>query len=339
MATQQVPEDRSDDHSDSVWSRALAEGIAAALVVYIAAGGIEAAFIRTLHPSELELTWISDVVLSTAFGVAVYLWRYLRATRLELTERERAELVIETQLSMAASMQRRLLPAVPSTARGFEWAAALVPAGKIGGDLYDFVERSPGVWFILVADVSGKGVPAAMALGVLRSAFRTHAREQSDPAPLVARLSTELYEEWAGSPYVTAIVARIDTHTRQLTYSNAGHPPGLILGRAGPRRLGHGGPPLGLFHDATFQEETVDLKAGDTCLFVTDGVTEALEDGTRTPTAVLAAAAGADSGSAAGICNTVLTQAVRSHGPIGVEGWSDDRTVLVVAVRDGSAMP
>ena len=144
--------------------RALVEGVTAALIVYVIAGGSEEALIRILRPTEGELTWISDVVTAAAFGVAVYLWRYLRATRLELSERERDELVLQTQLTLAASMQRRLLPAAPPPDHGFEWAAVQIPAGRIGGDFYDFVEQSPGVWMVLTADVSGKGVPAAMAL-------------------------------------------------------------------------------------------------------------------------------------------------------------------------------
>ena len=97
--------------------RAVLEGVFAAVVVYAVAGGSELVLIRLLRPTEVELTWVSDVVLSSALGIAVYLWRHLRAIRLALTERERAALVIQTQLSLAETMQRRLLPAVPATGR------------------------------------------------------------------------------------------------------------------------------------------------------------------------------------------------------------------------------
>ena len=88
--------------------RALIEGGISALIMYVVAGASEEALIRIVRPTEGELTWISDVVIAAAFGVAVYLWRDLRATRLELSERERDELVLQTQLSLAATMQRRL---------------------------------------------------------------------------------------------------------------------------------------------------------------------------------------------------------------------------------------
>ncbi len=83
--------------------RALVEGVTSALIVYVIAGGSEEALVRILRPTQGELTWISDVVTAAAFGVAVYLWRHLRATRLQLSQRERDELVLQTQLTLAAS--------------------------------------------------------------------------------------------------------------------------------------------------------------------------------------------------------------------------------------------
>ena len=79
-----------------------------------------------------------------ALGVAVYLWRHLLASRHALAHRERAEIVLQTQLTLAAEIQRRLLPPLPPAMNGCEWAAALRSAGKIGGDFYDFVETGPG---------------------------------------------------------------------------------------------------------------------------------------------------------------------------------------------------
>src|SRR6185503_9556178 len=124
-------------------ARALAQAGAVALAFFAVAGLFEAALIRAFQPTELELDWVSDVVLSAALGVAVYLWLHLRATRQALTERERSQVVIQTQLALAEQMQRRLLPDVPAPVNGCEWAAALTPAGKIGGDFYDFIEAAP----------------------------------------------------------------------------------------------------------------------------------------------------------------------------------------------------
>ncbi len=323
----------------SAAQRALLEGLVAAVVVYGIGGAVETVLIKVLRPTEVELTWISDLVLSAALGIAVSLWRNLRATRLALTEQERAALVIQTQLSLAGSMQRRLLPIVPAPADGFEWAAALTPAGRIGGDFYDFVQPSPGTWIVLVADVSGKGIPAAMALTLLRSTFRTLARENTPPAELARRLAAALYDEWLGTPYVTGIIGRFETTSRRLTYTNAGHPPGLVLGMRGTRYLTCGGPPLGLLQDASFQDQMLDFEAGDICVLVTDGITEALEQGALAPVDAIAERVPAHGGSATAVCNAVMSLGLQGKGPAGVERWDDDRTVLVVAASGRSAAP
>jgi sigma-B regulation protein RsbU (phosphoserine phosphatase) len=311
--------------------RALAESAAAALGGYALATALEALVIRWLQPTEWELAWVSDLALAVALGVAVYLWRHLMATRYELAQRERAEIVIQTQLSLAAEIQRRLLPRLPPAANGCEWAAALRPAGKIGGDFYDFVETDPDTWMVLLADVSGKGIPAAMALGSLRSTFRALARQQLAPAQILGELSTAFLEDWQGMPYVTCIVAAFDLRAQTLVYSNAGHPPGILLGPTGTRYLDRGGPPAGLLSNVTFDQELLTLHAGDTCLLVSDGVTEALDgvllqDRLRT--------AKVRGGSAEDLCESVMRQAIRGRGPSGDADWDDDRTVVVVTVRE-----
>jgi sigma-B regulation protein RsbU (phosphoserine phosphatase) len=176
--------------------RVLAVSGGVAVCGYIVASILEATLIRWVRPTDWELASVSDGVHAVALGIAVYLWRHLRTTRRKLEENERAELALQTQLSIAADIQRRLLPALPPTDNGFEWAANLRSAGKIGGDFYDFVEIAPRVWIALVADVSGKGIPAAMVLGSLRAAFRALLRQSSDPARIVALLSAVLHEEW-----------------------------------------------------------------------------------------------------------------------------------------------
>jgi len=189
---------------------------------------------------------------------------------------------------------------------------------------------------VLVADVSGKGIPAAMALTLLRSTFRTLAREGATPAELARRLAAALYDEWLGTPYVTCLIGRFETTAPRLTSTNAGHPPGLVLGMKGTRYLTQGGPPLGLLPDASFQEETLDLEAGDICVMVTDGITEALDKSGRAPVDAIAARVPAQGGSATAVCNAVMSLGLQGKGPGGVERWEDDRTVVVVAARGRS---
>src|SRR5262245_45506279 len=319
-------------------SRPLAQAIGVAVTFFAFAGTVEALLIRIVHPTALELDWVSDVVLSTALGTAVYLWLHLRATRLALTERERAQLVIQAQLSLAEAMQRRLLPPIPVPAEGFEWGANLTPAGKIGGDFYDFVEPNRNTRLMLIADVAGKGISAAMALALLRSTFRNIARETNSPAQLAARMSRSFYDEWHGTPYVTCIIARIDLRDRALTYTNAGHPSGVLVRHFGTRDLGEGGAPLGLLPEADYVEERLELTAGDICIFMTDGITETLDDISLSLHAVAAAHAVSaatdpdNTRSPSRICDAIMARAREGHGPP-VDDWADDRTVVVVTLR------
>jgi phosphoserine phosphatase RsbU/P len=314
--------------------RALLESLAAAVCGYIASEMLETILIGWVHANEHELAWVSDVLLAGAFGIAVYLWRHLVTARGELEDLERSELVLETQLSMAAEIQRRLLPGVPATGHGFEWAAALRSAGKIGGDFYDFVEVAPRVWIVLVADVSGKGIPAAMALGSLRSAFRALVRQDAQPARIVTQLSTGLYDEWLGSLYVTCLVGTFDLTARTLTYTNAGHPPGIVAGRRGIRHLSRGGPPAGLLQDAQFDQDLLLLREGDTCVLVTDGVTEALDGETSLERDLETSLDRQGAASATEICQAVMARALMGQGPLGADEWDDDRTVVVVKVSE-----
>lgn len=308
--------------------RALIESVLAAAGGYVAAIALEEGAIGWLHPTEWELAWVSDVVLAVALGVAVYLWRHLLATRNELAERERAELVLQTQLSVASEIQRRLLPPLPPASTGLECAAALLPAGKIGGDVYDFVETSHDNWVVFVGDVSGKGIPAAMALGTLRSTFRTLARQGLCPAQIVTRLSATFLEEWRGTPYLTCVVLAVNLASNTLIYTNAGHPAGLVIGPHAVLQLNRGGPPAGLLPGTEFEQEMISFHTGDSCVVVTDGVTEAL-NGILPLEHILVGLNGARP-AAAQLCDRVMQYALTAYGMSGVPGRDDDRTVVVV---------
>ena len=187
---------------------------------------------------------------------------------------------------------------------------------------------------LLIADVSGKGISAAMALTLLRSTFRRVTRETHSPGHVAARMSAAFHEEWQGSPYVTGIVARIDTVARTLSYANAGHPPGILVRDGQERALTAGGPPLGLLQDACFAEEELALKAGDVYVFVTDGISEAMDDAPWSWEEAVLQSARQAPGSAVCVCDAIVSLARNGPGPRGVEDWTDDRTVVVVSVID-----
>jgi sigma-B regulation protein RsbU (phosphoserine phosphatase) len=309
---------------------------AAGVAVFAFGTAAESLIIRAVHGNRSELEWLSDAVVSMAVAGITYLWLHLRGSRIRVLALEQQQIAVNEQLRLAAEIQRGLLPDVPRATPGFRWAARMIPASSIGGDIYDFVQPTDGTVLAIVADVSGKGIPAALILSSLKTLFRTMAHETVDPAAIAERMSAALYDGYAGLPYATAIVARFERPPGRLAYVNAGHPAGYLL-RKGTvtAALESGGRPLGLLPAATYATASVELRPGDIGVLVTDGMTEALEAGPMTLGQVLGASAGryAAGRSPGEICDELLRAAAAGPGPAGVPDWQDDRTVFVFAVE------
>jgi sigma-B regulation protein RsbU (phosphoserine phosphatase) len=307
----------------------------AAFVVYIGVGAIEAVFLRFVGPPDAEIRSLSHLVPAIAFGIALYLWLDLRATRATLTGLERSQLVIDTQLALAGEIQRRLLPRVPTGPNHVRWAGRLEPAGKIGGDFYDFLPAGHASTLVVVGDVSGKGIPAALLQASAHSLFRTLSRHTTEPARLLEQVSREIYAENGGALYLTCLVVRIDGADGTLVYANAGHPPGLLLGRTGRRLLARAGLPAGMFPDAVYQSEVLQVEPGDLGVLMTDGITEAIEDDEVPAVDRLnATICGVSSPrTPERVCDTLMGLAERGSGPAGVPNWQDDKTVLAFVVE------
>ncbi len=307
---------------------------ASAVIVYLVATGSEILIIRTVRPTEIELTWISDAILATALGIATYLWLNLKWSRRALSLLEREHIVLDTQLSVAAEIQRGLLPPPPS-AQGVHWAVRLRQAGKIGGDMYDFVQRTPRHCMLLVGDVSGKGIPAALVMASVRSLFRTWTRHMSDPGELAERVSRHLYEDNGGTPYFTCVIARLDLETWELTYTNAGHPAAFVFADADPLLLESCGPPAGLFPGQKYETRPLALKRGMAAVFVTDGITEAFDElGLSAPEAIPAIVGGLPRPVAAeAICDALMERTAAALTVDG-SGWQDDRTVVAFVLDE-----
>ncbi len=314
--------------------RPAAIAAAAGLAAFLLGTAVESAVIGAVHGDRSELEWLSDVVVSSGVSAITYLWLHLKASRSQLLALEREQIAVDEQLRLAAKIQSDLLPPAPRNPPGYEWGARMVPAGRIGGDLYDFFEPGDGTVLALLADVSGKGIPAALILSSLKVLFRTVARANAAPEAVAERISAALHEELGGLPYATAIVARVIPAQGRVAYVNAGHPAGFVLraGKASPV-FDSGGPPLGLLPGTLYETRLVDLAPGDVALFVTDGVTEAFESGPVTlEQALRAATSGVGGrGSVEELCDSLLRAAARGGGPAGVTGWQDDRTAVAFA--------
>jgi sigma-B regulation protein RsbU (phosphoserine phosphatase) len=303
--------------------------IGAAVIIYRSARAADALVLRIVHPPRGEVLLVSDAILATALGVVVYLWLNLRATRTRLTGLERAQIVVDTQLSLAAQIQRHLLPPMPVGSKGLRWAGRLEPANRIGGDFYDFIPADVDGLFV-VGDVSGKGIPAALLQASAHSLFRTLARETVDPAELLTRISREIYAENAGGSYLTCLLARVDCATGTLLYANAGHPAGLMVGSSGRRLLSRGGPPAGLFPETAYESEVVSVEPGDLGVIVSDGITEAIEEDGVAAVDVLnrTVCNVPEPRTPERVCDALMEMAQHQSGPRGVADWQDDKTVL-----------
>jgi hypothetical protein len=317
---------RNASHLSSPRTTVALASAAAALAVFVLGALAETWLISLLQPSEGELTWIGDLVLAVTLGVVLYLWLNLRSTRAALIELERERIVVDTQLAVAAKIQRDLLPDTPPPRHGMSWAVQLVPAGRIGGDYYDFVDIDGRSQIAIVGDIAGKGIPAAMMLVYVRAVFRQAVTETHDPAAIVARLADAVYAETRGESYLTCVVVRLDEHSRQVTSTIAGHPPPVITGDTF-RRLTRGGPPAGLLPNGIYEQETLNLVAGNRVIIVTDGITERISGDFESAIAELD-----DRGSAEGLCAEVFRLSEGPRASVPIPGWDDDRTAVVLAV-------
>jgi sigma-B regulation protein RsbU (phosphoserine phosphatase) len=288
---------------------------------------------RILRPDADEITWISEAVLAGGFVVVSWLWVRLRETKIALTDLERQQIVAETQLTIAARVQTSLLPPLPAPSAGVTWHAVVEPAGKVGGDYYDFLPLHDGRMCVVLADVSGKGVAAAVFVANVRAMLRALARHETHPRTLLSHLSSALLADSTSGLYVTCIVAVVDPKTRSMVYVNAGHPAGVLWNPARARGLQVGGPPAGLLADAQYEEETLAFSDGDLVVFVSDGITEALDaSGDAVVDAIAAQIERADKPTPGVVCAGLMAASRIGSGPRGVEGWTDDRTAVAFGV-------
>jgi sigma-B regulation protein RsbU (phosphoserine phosphatase) len=182
----------------------------------------------------------------------------------------------EEELSLARQIQRKsLLSEFPRLPR-CEVHALTIPSKHVGGDLYDVVPAGNGSWYLAIADVSGKGVPAALLSSMLQASLRTQAASVSSPAEILRNINHLMYRSTAIQQFATFFLARVDGEGLRLAFSNAGHN-WPVLQRPGGERcfLERGGLLLGILEGTDFEEEHVDLAPGDTVVLYTDGISEA----------------------------------------------------------------
>lgn len=183
---------------------------------------------------------------------------------------------LEDELVVAREIQQSFLPKQDPVYPGFEIAGTAIPSEQVGGDYYDFIPITDGQLGVVIGDVSGKGVPAALIMASFRASLIAEIRNNYSIATILGKVNGLLCESIDAASYVTAVYGVLDTRSRVLTFSNAGHNyPLWVRKDGGVRNLESGGTVLGAFPDSAYEEERLDLLPEDVLVFYTDGVTDA----------------------------------------------------------------
>lgn len=188
----------------------------------------------------------------------------------EQLEKER----MDEQLALAARIQRRLLPQGDPPVPGYEVCGQSAPSYEIGGDYYDFIWRGERRLLLVVADVSGKGVGAALLMAAFQASLRTLAPTDLELAEMMARLNRVMCDNSPPEKFVTAFLAELDLERDLLRYVNAGHNPPVALLGGELRQLARGGPVIGLLPKAAYRAGETPFGCGDLLALYTDGISE-----------------------------------------------------------------
>ncbi len=212
---------------------------------------------------------LNDLAVQAAPALRVA--QLVRQQQLEARERER----IDQELRVARVIQQTLLPQHVPSLEGWQIATYYQPAREVGGDFYDFLELPEGRLGLIIADVTDKGIPAALVMATTRSILRSSAERLVSPGKVLQRVNNLLVDDIPPNMFVTCFYAVLDPVSGLLQYANAGHDLPYRRTSNGVTELKAKGMPLGLMPDMTYDEEEVTLAPGETILFHSDGLVEA----------------------------------------------------------------
>jgi sigma-B regulation protein RsbU (phosphoserine phosphatase) len=254
--------------------------------------------------------------------------------RSRLHEQETSRLRLEEELGVAHRIQLTLLPSCPAI-DGWDFAATYEAARQVGGDFYDFLNLADDArrLGLVIADVTGKGVPAALMMAYSRAVLRAQSLAGSSPVEVLDNTNRVMMLERQTRPFLSAFYAELDLDTGRLVYANAGHDAPLWIDAGGRdwRELEGHGTILGAFNDLGLESREVVLGEGDTLVCYTDGVTEA-RDGSAQLFGDDRLAAAATSAVAAGVGARGVLEAIVGAVAEFTAGaaQADDLTVVVV---------
>jgi sigma-B regulation protein RsbU (phosphoserine phosphatase) len=288
------------------------------------------------YPS-LEARITHNLTALVGFTFVVYvIQRYVKQRELldQAVRKQRDQLLYDVEL--AAQVQRMFLPTRRPSVAGLEIAGSMQPARGVGGDYYDYIPVNEHTIQVVIADVAGKGVSAALLMSATAAAVQLETSEKRDMLEVVARLNNGIHSVSDGERYVTLLLADIDALSRSLRYVNCGHNPALLF-RAKTREvipMNSSCFPLGMFESVTCEISRAVLATGDVIVLYTDGITEAENSqGEEFGMELLSAVIRRDSSLSAEALRTSIFQSAAEFSR--EVGFSDDATVLVVKCNFG----
>ena len=244
-------------------------------------------------------------------------------------KRSASHLAELSEFQEAGLIQRHLLPASLPSVPGWELAAAWQAARGITGDCFQAIRLDDTNIGICIADVAGKGIPAALMMSSVHTAVRLMAPQYRQPYELCAALNRMIYESTPEDRFITFFYGVLDTSARRLTYTNAGHNAPFVIRCDGSLgRLSTGGLPLGLFEEMSYEQGVMSLAQGDQVVLFTDGITEARtrSDGEFGEEGLVAAFKGCKTRRATEVRDCIMKQLTWSCG----SALHDDAAVLVL---------
>lgn len=291
-----------------------------------AIGGVY--LLRNKHNGKVEDSLPVAQALAAQIGSALY--------RSQVHEASLAHQKAIQELAFAGRIQASFLPRDVPEIAGWDFSATLEPARQTSGDFYDFIPLSGNRLGLLIADVTDKGMGAALYMAMSRTIIRSFAMQhEADPARVLSAANERILSDTQSDQFVTLFYGVLELDSGRLTYCNAGHTPPFLLSPnhdTGPRALKRTGIPLGIFDDVRWQQEQVLIRPHDLLLLYTDGVTEAQNaDQAFFEEARLLAVAEANQGRGARETEEAVLATV--HAFVGEAPQFDDIT-LVVVVRD-----
>jgi serine phosphatase RsbU (regulator of sigma subunit) len=231
------------------------------------------------RPGPLALAVLVNAGISVAVGIALHTYDSMRRQIEQTFHLQREREGIQRQLDLALEVQKELFPKSIPRVTGFQLAGVCLPAIGVGGDYYDFLPLGDEKVGLVVADVSGKGIPAALLMAGLQASVRGLALPAVPCALVNQRLNDVIFRSTTASRYATLFFGVFDGTTRTLCYSNAGHNPPILIGASGALRLRDGGIPLGVLSDVRYDQNECQVEPGDILALYTDGVTESANGG------------------------------------------------------------